>query len=335
MKSNLLLAGVAGLALLAACQTAPADDMSDSLTAEETIEMEEVMDAEESMEVDLSSDAEMAEMAETADEAMDVSASVALAAALASQPEDVQARYDARNPGATLEFFGIEPGMTVVEALPGGGWYSKILLSYLGPDGKLIGAHYPDEMWIRILPGADEERVAGILEQLEGWTKTAEGWAGERGAKVYDYKLTTLPEDKAEKADAALFIRALHNLNRTEAELGTFTATIAETYRLLKPGGVVGVVQHRASEDTPDDWADGNAGYLKTSFVVDAFEAAGFEFEESSEINANPVDDAGPGDIVWRLPPSLATTEEGTPERAALAEIGESDRMTLRFRKPE
>jgi predicted methyltransferase len=223
----------------------------------------------------------------------------------------------------------------VVEALPGGGWYSKILLSYLGPDGKLIGAHYPDEMWIRILPGADEERVAGILEQLEGWTKTAEGWAGERGAKVYDYKLTTLPEDKAEKADAALFIRALHNLNRTEAELGTFTATIAETYRILKPGGVVGVVQHRASEDTPDDWADGNAGYLKTSFVVDAFEAAGFEFEESSEINANPVDDAGPGDIVWRLPPSFATTEEGTPERAALAEIGESDRMTLRFRKPE
>ena len=131
MKSNLLLAGVAGLALLAACQTAPADDMSDSLTAEETIEVEEVMDAEESMEVDLSSDAEMAEMAETADEAMDVSASVALAAALASQPEDVQARYEARNPGATLEFFGIEPGMTVVEALPGGGWYSKILLSYL------------------------------------------------------------------------------------------------------------------------------------------------------------------------------------------------------------
>jgi predicted methyltransferase len=335
MKPNLLLASVAGMALLAACQTAPADDMSDNLTAEETIEVERVMEAEGSVEIDQSAEAEMAEMAETADEAMDVSSSVALAAALASQPEDVQARYEARNPGATLEFFGIEPGMTVVEALPGRGWYSKILLPYLGPEGKLIGAHYPDEMWIRILPGADEDRVAGILAQLEGWTETAEGWAGENGAKVYDYKLTTLPDDKAEKADAALFIRALHNLYRTEAELGTFSATIAETYRILKPGGVVGVVQHRASEDTPDEWADGNAGYLKTSFVVEAFEAAGFELEESSEVNANPADDAGPGDIVWRLPPSFGTSEEGSAERAAFAEIGESDRMTLRFRKPE
>lgn len=335
MKPNLLLAGVAGMALLAACQTAPADDMSDNLTAEETIEVETVMDAEEDVEVEAAVEAEMAEAAETVDDAMNVSHSVALAAALAMQPEEVQARYDARNPGATLEFFGIEPGMTVVEALPGGGWYSKILLPYLGPEGKLIGAHYPDEMWIRILPGADEERVAGILAQLEGWTETAEGWAGENGAKVYDYKLTTLPDDKAEKADAALFIRALHNLYRTEAELGTFTATIAETYRILKPGGVVGVVQHRASEDTPDVWANGNAGYLKTSFVVEAFEAAGFELEESSEVNSNPADDAGPGDIVWRLSPSLATTEEGSAEREAMAAIGESDRMTLRFRKPE
>ncbi len=335
MKPNLLLAGVASMAVLAACQAAPADDMSETLVVEETIEVERVMDAEDSVEVDLASDAEMAEQAESSDEAMDMSAADALAAALAAQPDAVKARYDARHPAETLEFFGIEPGMTVVEALPGGGWYSKILLPYLGPEGKLIGAHYPDEMWIRIIPGADEERVAGILAQLEGWTETAEGWAGENGAKVYDYKLTTLPDDKAEKADAVLFIRALHNLNRTEDELGTFTATIAESYRILKPGGVVGVVQHRASEDTPDEWADGNAGYLKTSYVVDAFEAVGFELEESSEINANPADDAGPGDIVWRLPPSFATTEEGTPEREALADIGESDRMTLRFRKPE
>ncbi|HAE93261.1 class I SAM-dependent methyltransferase [Hyphomonas atlantica] len=335
MKPRYLLAGAAGIALLAACQTPPADDMTDETVVEETIEVETVMDAEEDVEVEAAVEAEMAEAAETVDDAMNVSDSVALAAALAMQPEEVQARYDARNPGATLEFFGIEPGMTVVEALPGRGWYSKILLPYLGPEGKLIGAHYPDEMWIRILPGADEERVAGILAQLEGWVETAEGWAGEKGAKVYDYKLTTLPEDKAEKADAALFIRALHNLNRTEEELGTYTATIAETYRILKPGGVVGVVQHRASEDTPDAWADGNAGYLKTSFVVDSFEAAGFVLEESSEINSNPADDAGEGDIVWRLAPSFATTEEGTPEREAIAKIGESDRMTLRFRKPE
>lgn len=333
MKPRYLLAGAAGIALLAACQTPPADDMTDETVVEETIEVETVMDAEEDVEVEAAVEAEMAEAAETVDDAMNVSDSVALAAALAMQPEEVQARYDARNPGATLEFFGIEPGMTVVEALPGRGWYSKILLPYLGPEGKLIGAHYPDEMWIRILPGADEERVAGILAQLEGWVETAEGWAGEKGAKVYDYKLTTLPEDKAEKADAALFIRALHNLNRTEEELGTYTATIAETYRILKPGGVVGVVQHRAPEDADDAWADGSNGYLKQSFVVARFEAAGFELVGESAVNRNPADQPGPADYVWRLPPTLHLNADNEAKRADYVAIGESDRMTLLFRK--
>ncbi|GEM_PF-152142 len=337
MKRSLMFAGVAGLALLGACQMLPADESAEAEVAEETIEQEEagVLVAEAIREADRTAQAEMSETAESSDEEMDTSAADALAAALAMQPDEVKARYEWRHPGETIEFFEIEPGMTVIEALPGGGWYSKILIPYLGPEGMLVGAHYPDEMWMRILPNATDERVAGILERLETWNETAQDWYGDAGAEVYDFKLTTASLDKKEAADALLFIRALHNLNRTEAELKTLSQTVDEAYRLLKPGGVVGVVQHRASEDTPDDWADGNAGYLKTSFVVDVFESAGFVLEASSEINANPADDAGPGDIVWRLAPSFATTEEGTPEREAMAAIGESDRMTLRFRKPE
>jgi len=255
--------------------------------------------------------------------------------ALDAQPDDVKARYDARHPGQTLSFFGIEPGMTVVEALPGGGWYSKILLPYLGAEGQLVGAHYADALWPVIMPDAEEETIARYIARSDGWAEEASEWTDEDGASIASYKMTNAPDDMTGQVDAALFIRALHNLHRAGDEAGYFTAAIEETFALVKPGGLVGVVQHRAGEDRPDDWADGNAGYLKQSDIVAAFEAGGFVLEEASEINANPDDTAGPGDIVWRLPPSLATTEDDTPERAAMEAIGESDRMTLRFRKPE
>jgi predicted methyltransferase len=255
--------------------------------------------------------------------------------ALDTQPEEVKARYDARHPGQTLAFFGIEPGMTVAEALPGGGWYSKILLPYLGPDGKLVGAHYPDSLWPVIMPDAEDETIARYIERGDGWIEQAAEWTDEESAGIDSYKMTNAPAGMTGQVDAALFIRALHNLHRAGEEAGYLTAAIEETHDLVKPGGLVGVVQHRAGEDRPDDWADGSAGYLKQSAIVAAFEDAGFIFEEASEINANPDDTAGPGDIVWRLPPSLATTEEDTPEYEAMKAIGESDRMTLRFRKPE
>ncbi|NBC19817.1 MAG: methyltransferase [Alphaproteobacteria bacterium] len=265
---------------------------------------------------------------------LDAADEARLESVLAGQPDEIQARYDARNPAETIAFFGLEPGMTLVEALPGGGWYTKILMPYLGEDGRLIGAHYPDDMWARILPNATEERIAGIIERTDKWAETAREWAGEDGPEVGSVKLTTVSGDMAGQADAVLFIRAMHNLRRVEDDLGYFTKAAQEAHMLLRPGGVVGVVQHRAGEETPDEWANGSAGYLKQSDVIATFEAAGLELEATSEINANPVDTAGPGDIVWRLPPSLGTTEAGTPERAAMEAIGESDRMTLRFRKP-
>lgn len=256
----------------------------------------------------------------------------ALQAALDAQDDAAKARYDSRNPGETLAFFGIEPGMTVAEALPGGGWYSKILLPYLGPEGKLVGAHYPDDMWPRF--GFGDEWAGTRVEASNTWTTTAAEWGVENGAKLADYKLTEMPEEMAGKLDAVLFIRALHNLNRFNADAGYMDATLAETFKALKPGGIVGVVQHNAPEANSDEWANGSNGYLKKAAVIAMFESAGFELVDSSDVNANPKDVPTEEDFVWRLPPTTAGTEEGTPERAAMEAIGESNRMTLKFIKP-
>ena len=256
-----------------------------------------------------------------------------LAEILAAQPEEVQARYEHRHPQETLEFFGIEPGMTVVEALPGGGWYTKILLPYLGSDGRLIGADYALEMF-PLFGFFSDEQIEAKETWVEDWTAQAEGWAGEDAAAVSAFVLGSLPEEMAGTADAMLFIRALHNLARFEDEGGFLTAALADAYAVLKPGGVVGVVQHEARPDMPDEWADGSAGYLKQAFVINAFEEAGFELAAERDINANPADQPTADDVVWRLPPTLATSREDPELREELQAVGESNRMTLLFRKP-
>ena len=118
------------------------------------------------------------------------------------------------------------------------------------------------------------------------------------------------------------------------AEQGIRDQALSDVYDMLKPGGIVGLVQHRAPESADDKWADGSSGYLKKSTVIDMFEHAGFKLIASSEINANALDKPVKGDIVWRLPPSLHRADEkSADELAALNAIGESDRMTLRFQK--
>ncbi len=102
---------------------------------------------------------------------------------------------------------------------------------------------------------------------------------------------------------------------------------------MLAEDGLVGVVQHRAPESASDEWADGSKGYLKQSAVIAMFEQAGFELVAQSEINANPKDQPGADDFVWRLPPSLRTSRDDPALREAMLAIGESDRMTLTFRK--
>jgi len=257
-----------------------------------------------------------------------------LAAVLAAQPEDAQARYAWRHPQETLGFFGIGPGMTVVEALPGTGWYTKILLRYLGPEGRVIGADYALEMY-RLFGFFSEER----LKEMETWTGQftagAEEWSGEDGASAGAFVLGAMPGEMKGQADAVLFIRALHNLARFEGQGGFLTAALQDAYDALRPGGILGVVQHRAPDGMSDEWAGGQNGYLKQDWVIRRLEQAGFEFVGSSDINRNANDQPGPEDVVWRLPPTLMTSREDAALRAEMEAIGESDRMTLKFRKPE
>jgi predicted methyltransferase len=115
---------------------------------------------------------------------------------------------------------------------------------------------------------------------------------------------------------------------------GFLTAALQDAFAVLKPGGVVGVVQHEARAAMPDAWSGGTNGYLKRDFVIQRMEKAGFEFLGASEINQNEKDQPGETDMVWRLPPTLATSGEDPALRAQLEAIGESNRMTLKFRKP-
>lgn len=256
-----------------------------------------------------------------------------LTAVLAAQPAEVKARYEARNPKATLDFFGIAPGMTVVEALPGGGWYTKILMPYLGTDGKVIGADYALDMWPHFGGFATEEFLEKKKTWPATWTEQATGWGIENAANVAAFAFGSRDTSLDGTADAALFIRAMHNLNRFADKGDYMGAALSDVHALLKPGGTLGIVQHRSPEDNDAAWANGSNGYLKQSDVIAKVEAAGFELIESSEINANPKDTPTTEDIVWRLPPSLGTSRDNEELKAEMMAIGESDRMTLKFRK--
>jgi predicted methyltransferase len=259
--------------------------------------------------------------------------SARLASVLADQPEELQARYVYRHPQETLEFFGIAPGMTVVEALPGGGWYTKILLPYLGQEGAVIGADYSLKMY-PLFGFFSEEGLKEKETWVTDWTAEASEWAGDEGAAVSAFVLGALPREMKGTADAVLFIRALHNLARFEKEGGFLAYALDNAHDLLKPGGIVGVVQHMARDEMPDEWAGGQNGYLKKQFLIDQMEAAGFEYVADSDVNMNEKDQPADSDIVWRLPPSLATSRDNPELKAEMEAIGESNRMTLKFRKP-
>lgn len=261
-------------------------------------------------------------------------ASSRLAAVLDAQPDEIKARYQYRHPQETLEFFGVKPGMTIVEALPGGGWYTKILLPYLGSQGRLIGASYSLEVYA-LYPSSTEE----VMEKRRAWTgkflADTKEWAGADGATVGAFHFGSMPDEYKGTADFVFFARAIHGMSRFDAE-GDFTGeAMADAYAALRPGGILGVVQHHARDDMSDEFAGGNRGYLKRGYVVAAAEKAGFELVDESDINANPLDQPGEDDVVWRLPPSLNTSKDDPELRAKYEAMGESNRITLKFRKPE
>ncbi len=247
----------------------------------------------------------------------------ALAAVLGHERRGKDVKRDAaRNPAQTLSFFELSPDQTVIEYVPGSGWYTRILAPYLDENGQYIAVGFAPEGISSL--GANFQ--AQVREGGETFSAEQSEALGIDEAKLPFYFSDAIPDDLDETVDAVLIIRMMHNLMRW----GIAESEIAMLRETLKPGGVLGVVQHRAPPDADNELADGNAGYLKQADVIAFFEANGFELVGMSEINANPADTADHEAGVWTLPPTLAL---GDKDKDKYKQIGESDRMTLLFRK--
>ena len=221
-----------------------------------------------------------------------------------------------RHPAETLGFFKVRPGMTVIDYMPSGGWYTRVLVPYLGKDGRYIGLN-------PAVPADAPEGLRGYLGGLgEKFPAAAAGWALE-GARVEAYNSDELGEAHKGSVDRVLMFRSMHSLMRNRM----VESELARLHGLLKEGGLLGIVQHRAKPDAPDDYVDGAKGYLREADVIAMVEAQGFVLADRSEINANPLDSADWPAGVWELLPNLRS------KREELRPVGESDRMTLLFRK--
>lgn len=235
--------------------------------------------------------------------------------------KDDRARDVYRHPAETLAFFGVRPDMKVGEFAPGGEWYSRLLGLYLGDKGKLVGL-YADPVTLRAAP----EAAARTRKAAEGYASDVAGFTGIPADRFAAYTLDAVPQAEKGTFDHILVIRMLHNMMRSSVA----DSDIKSMRDLLKPGGLLGIVQHRAKADAPFDYANGANGYLREEDVIKFVEANGFELVAKSEINANPKDSANWPGGVWTLPPTLALKDT---DRAKYQAIGESDRMTLLFRK--
>ena len=238
----------------------------------------------------------------------------AIAAAVAAPTRTAAnvARDPYRHPAETLAFFGVKPGDTVVELWPGGGWYTEILAPLTKAGG---GTLYVAAPWERGLNRVKTKQAENA--DVYGAMKLAEFPHAGTNPKVPDGS-----------ADVVLTFRNVHNWRFDGAD-NTANA-FKQIFAMLKPGGTLGVVEHRLNE-SDDSAKEEKSGYMKKSSIVAFAEAAGFKLAGESEINANPKDTKDYPKGVWTLPPNLT---EGETDRAKYVAIGESDRMTLKFVKP-
>jgi predicted methyltransferase len=229
----------------------------------------------------------------------------------ANRSEANRARDIYRHPKETLAFFGVKPESTVVEVFPGGGWYTEVLAPYLRDKGQYSAA----------FPAASTRGLENYKKKLAEFPA------------MYD-KVVITPFGVPDKldikpqggADVVLTFRNVHNWLKDDLAAKFFKSF----YDALKPGGVLGVVEHRAKPGTTLEQSD-KSGYMTEAYVISLATAAGFKLDAKSEVNANPKDTKDYEKGVWTLPPVLT---EGEKDKAKYLAIGESDRMTLRFVKP-
>lgn len=224
-----------------------------------------------------------------------------------------------RHPAQTLRFFDVEADMTVVEIWPGSkGWYTAILAPYLHDNGTYYAAQFPPDSEIPFYRRSLTQFKTRLATQGDIYNKV-------RITHLYPPAYNDIAP--AGTADRVLTFRNVHNW----AKSGKAEAAFASFYKALKPGGILGVVEHRAPEARPQE-RQIETGYMSQGYVIAQAEKAGFTLVDQSEINANPKDQANHPAGVWTLPPSLRL---GDKDQATYEAIGESDRMTLKFIKPE
>ncbi|WP_088329798.1 class I SAM-dependent methyltransferase [Lacimicrobium sp. SS2-24] len=232
-----------------------------------------------------------------------------------------QARDEYRNPQQTLRFFDVQPDMTVVEISPGGGWYTEILAPYLKDNGKLIAAHFDPNSDVDYYQRSYKNFMQKIADNQDVYGKV------EVSVFQPPEKLDFAPPGSA---DRVLTFRNVHNWYMRGQGEENLNKVFSAFYDALKPGGVLGVVEHRLPADRPAEDME-KSGYMHEKVVINAALHAGFKLAGSSDINANSRDTANHPKGVWTLPPRLALEDE---KRAHYLAIGESDRMTLKFVKP-
>jgi predicted methyltransferase len=252
------------------------------------------------------------------------SKSIAKAVAGDWRKPEAKARDTERHPLEALSFWGLEPGMTILELQPGGGWWTEILAPYAKANKGTFYVTAADISDPAISEGARKGRADFEAKYADAATY------GKVNLVNWGPKAAPLP---ANKFDFVLAARVFHGW----AGQGRVDANLANIYNSLKPGGVLAVEQHRGN---PGQEPSVNQGYVTEQAVIDAATKAGFKLDGKSEINANPKDTKDHPFGVWTLPPTRQSSENGKPvdpafDRAKYDAIGESDRMTLRFVKPK
>jgi predicted methyltransferase len=244
----------------------------------------------------------------------------ALALVLADARRDKDKSRDVwRHPVETLGLCRVEPGMKVVDYMPGSGWWTRILVAYLGENGRYIALN-PD-----VRAGSDQmKQFLGNL--AVSYPPKVTEWTDAPATRFDAFNSDGLPAALNGTVDRVMIMRQVHNIHR----FGVLYQEMAAVRRLLKPDGLLCIEEHRARANAPAAYTDGNKGYLRQTDMIALMQAHGFDLVTSSEINANPKDTADYPDGVWTLPPSYRL---GDKDKARYTAIGEADRMTLLFRK--